>query len=51
MEMNVFDPLGRRNRDYATMAATAIIILTSLFGFLLLLRMRRKSKSAGLSHN
>ncbi len=45
------NPLGRRNRDYATMAATAIIILTSLFGFLLLRRMRRKSKSAGLSHN
>jgi hypothetical protein len=33
--------IGRRNRDYATMAATAIIILTAGFGIALLLRRRR----------
>jgi hypothetical protein len=36
-------PLGRRNRDYATMAATAIIILTAVFGALLLLRRKRRT--------
>jgi hypothetical protein len=35
------NPIGRRNRDYATMAATAIIILTAGFGIALLLRRRR----------
>jgi hypothetical protein len=34
------NPLGRRNRDYATMAATAIIILSALFGGMLLVRRR-----------
>ncbi len=35
------NPLGRRNRDYATMSATGVIILTALFGVALLLRRRR----------
>jgi hypothetical protein len=45
------NPLGRRNRDYATMTATAIIILTSLLGFMILLRRRRNSKRASLSNS
>jgi hypothetical protein len=36
------NPLGRRNRDYATMAATAIIVFTSLIGVALLLRRRTR---------
>jgi hypothetical protein len=34
------NPLGRRNRDYATMTATAIVVFTSLIGVALLLRRR-----------
>jgi hypothetical protein len=36
------NPLGRRNRDYATMAATAIIILVSVLGLALLLRQKSR---------
>jgi hypothetical protein len=35
-------PLGRRNRDYATMAATAIVILVAMLGFVLKARRRRQ---------
>jgi hypothetical protein len=37
------NPLGRRNRDYATMAATAIVIFMALLGFALLGRSRRRT--------
>lgn len=35
------NPLGRRNRDYATMAATGIILLASVIGIALLLQRRK----------
>ncbi|MBU6406511.1 MAG: hypothetical protein KGS44_05145 [Alphaproteobacteria bacterium] len=37
------NPLGRRNRDYATMAATAIVILVAMLGFVLTARRKRQS--------
>lgn len=37
------NPIGRRNHDYATMAAAAIISLTALFGLLLLGRRAPKA--------
>lgn len=37
------NPLGRFNRDLATMAAAAIIIVSSILGLLLVLRSRRRS--------
>lgn len=40
------NPLGRRNRDYATMAATLIIIISAVLGSLLLLRRRRQMPSS-----
>ncbi len=41
------NPLGRRNRDYATMAATAVLIAVSLLGFALILR-RRKGRDSSV---
>lgn len=37
------NPLGRRNRDYATMAATAVVILVAMLGFVLMARRKRQS--------
>jgi hypothetical protein len=41
------NPLGRRNRDYATMAATAVLIAVSLLGFAIILR-RRKGRDSSV---
>lgn len=34
------NPIGKRNRDYATMAAAALVFLTGVFGLVLLVRRR-----------
>ncbi|MGC5198930.1 hypothetical protein, partial [Aphanothece microscopica] len=41
------DPLGRRNRDYGTMAATLLILATAGFGLALAARRRRPSSNQG----
>lgn len=41
------DPLGRRNRDYGTMAATLLILVTAGFGLALAVRRRRPSSNQG----
>ena len=41
------DPLGRRNRDYGTMAATLVILTTAGFGLALAARRRRPSSNQG----
>ncbi|MFY8139267.1 MAG: hypothetical protein ACOVMO_01020, partial [Caulobacter sp.] len=44
---HVLDPLGRRNRDYGTMAATLLILVTAGFGLALAVRRRRPSSNQG----